>query len=77
MTNTELDRLEAAYVATVEAHRAHPPRLRLGRDGIYRCVACDTAGRLERSADWLLFNRRGWTRRAETRYTVWRAGLPS
>lgn len=70
----ELAALQAAYFAAVEAHKSHPPRLRRGRDGIYRCAACDPAGRRERVVDWLLFNRQGWTRRTEIRYTVWRAG---
>lgn len=73
----ELAVLEAAYRAALEAHETHPPRLRRGQDGVYRCAACDPAGRWECIVDWLLFNRRGWMRRAEIRYAVWRAGRAS
>lgn len=66
--------LEAAHLAAVEAHKTHPPRLRRGRDGMYRCAACDPAGRWERIVDWLLFNWQGWTGRMRIRYCVWRAG---
>ena len=52
--------LETAYLAAVEAHKTHPPRLRRGRDGIHRCAACDPAGRWERAVDWLFLTRRGW-----------------
>ncbi|MGW5123291.1 hypothetical protein ACWEQ7_04350 [Streptomyces sp. NPDC004069] len=64
---TELEELRTAYHKAVEAHRTHPPRLRRGRDGIYRCAACDPAGRRERVVDWLVFNHPGWTRRCRTR----------
>ncbi|MCX5239806.1 hypothetical protein OG824_31855 [Streptomyces prunicolor] len=71
----ELAVLEAAYFAALEAHKSHPPRLRRGRDGVYRCAACDPAGRWERAADWLRFNRSGWTRRASNRYAMWHADI--
>ena len=74
---SELAELESAYRAAVEAHKTHPTRLRRGRDGMYRCAACDPAGRWERAVDWARFNRRGWVRRAEIRYVVWRAGRAS
>lgn len=59
MTDEEVKALEAAYLAAVEAHESHAPRLRRGRDGIYRCAACDPAGRWERSVDWLFLTRPG------------------
>lgn len=33
--------LLARFLAKVEAHQAHPLRLRLDWDGIHRCPACD------------------------------------
>jgi len=33
--------LREAFVAAVEAHKAHRPLLRLDPDGIYRCPECD------------------------------------
>lgn len=46
--------LEARYLAAVQAHRTHPPRLRRSRDGIYHCAACDPGSRWERAMAWLL-----------------------
>jgi len=55
----EAEDLEARYLAAVQAHRTHPPRLRRGRDGIYRCAACDPGSRWRRAADWLVLTRAG------------------
>lgn len=56
---SEREALEVAYLAAVEAHKTHPPRLRRGRDGIYHCAACNPGSWWERPADWLLFTRLG------------------
>jgi hypothetical protein len=56
---TEYGELKAAVVAGVEAHRSHLPRLFRGRDGIWRCPACDPPGLRERLANLI----RGWRRR--------------
>lgn len=51
--------LEAAHLAAVEAHKAHPPRLRRDRSGIYQCAACNPGRWWERAVDWLLLAREG------------------
>lgn len=51
--------LEAAYLAAVEAHKTHPPRLRRDRHGIYHCAACRPGNWWERAVDAV----RGWRRR--------------
>lgn len=38
-----VERLLARFEAGIEAHRSHPPRLRLDWDGMHRCPACDPA----------------------------------
>ncbi|RCH70467.1 hypothetical protein DT019_02980 [Streptomyces sp. SDr-06] len=60
---SERELLEAAYLDGVEAHKAHPPRLRRDRDGIYHCAACNPGNRWERSVNCLLFTRFGVARR--------------
>lgn len=49
----EYAELEAAFLAAVEAHETHPPRLYRGRDGIWRCPACDPPGLRERIVNLL------------------------
>lgn len=55
---SERDALERAYLAAVEAHKTHPPRLRRDRDGIYHCAACNPGSWWERAVDAV----RGWRR---------------
>lgn len=56
---TSAPALEAQFLAAVEVHKSHPPRLRRDRDGIYHCAACDPGTWWERAVDWLLFTRSG------------------
>lgn len=48
---TEYEELKAAFLAGVEAHKAHRPRLYRGRDGIWRCPDCDPPSLRERLAN--------------------------
>lgn len=54
-----MSKLEAAYLAAVEAHKTHPPRLRRDRHGIYHCAACKPGAWWERPVDWLFLSRSG------------------
>ncbi|MFE2832193.1 hypothetical protein ACFXI6_14265 [Streptomyces mirabilis] len=56
---SERHALEAAYLAAVEAHKSHPPRLRRDRDGIYHCAACNPGSWWERAVEAV----RAWRRR--------------
>ncbi len=52
MTDEEMAFLREAYLAGVEAHKSHRPRLYRGADGMYRCTECYPPGVVRAVAWW-------------------------
>lgn len=64
---SEYEALKAAFIAGVEAHKTHRPRLYRGADGIYRCPDCDPPGPVRTVVAW-------WERTVDAvRERRWRA----